>query len=131
MFTGVERAIQTTLGGQNPGQRSDWMEVEGAWVLYPPSNRAPEAVVHFLGGAFVGAAPQISYRLFLEALSNRNILVGAREHPPTHAVLQEQGPHRSTSRARPPPPHAPPGDCHALQHQLRPPAHRGRGAVQV
>jgi hypothetical protein len=44
-------------------------------VLYPPSNRAPEAVVHFMGGAFVGAAPQISYRLFLEALANRNILV--------------------------------------------------------
>ena len=50
-------------------------EVEGAWVLYPPSSRAPEAVVHFLGGAFVGAAPQLSYRLFLEALSNRNVLV--------------------------------------------------------
>ncbi len=51
-------------------------EVEGAWVLSPPNNRAPEAVVHFLGGAFVGAAPQLSYRLFLEALSNRNVLVG-------------------------------------------------------
>jgi hypothetical protein len=50
-------------------------QVEGAWVLYPPNGRQPEAVVHFLGDAFVGAAPQLSYRLFLEALSNRDILV--------------------------------------------------------
>lgn len=47
-------------------------------MLYPPNNRAPEAVVHFLGGAFVGAAPQLSYRLFLEALSNRNALVSEK-----------------------------------------------------
>jgi len=75
IFTGMERTITNTFNGQNPGQRIDWKEVEGAWVLYPPNNRPPEAVVHFLGGAFVGAAPQLSYRLFLEALSNRNVLV--------------------------------------------------------
>ena len=41
-------------------------QVEGNWVLYPPEGRAPEAVVHFLGGAFVGAAPQLAYRTLLE-----------------------------------------------------------------
>lgn len=41
-------------------------QVEGNWVLYPPDNRAPEAVVHFVGGAFVGAAPQLAYRTLLE-----------------------------------------------------------------
>jgi UDP-N-acetylglucosamine enolpyruvyl transferase len=34
-----------------------------------------EAVVHFLGGAFVGAAPQLSYRSFLEGLAARGVLV--------------------------------------------------------
>lgn len=58
-----------------PGQRNDWKEVEGAWCLYPPNGRAPKSVVHFLGGAFFGAAPQLAYRLFLEALSNRDVLV--------------------------------------------------------
>jgi hypothetical protein len=67
--------IQRSLTTQLPGQRSDWQEVEGCWVLRPPGGAAPEAVVHFLGGAFVGAAPQLSYRLFLEALAQRNILV--------------------------------------------------------
>lgn len=36
---------------------------------------AAEAVVHFLGGAFVGAAPQLAYRLFLESLVSRGVLV--------------------------------------------------------
>ncbi len=34
-------------------------------------------MVHFLGAAFVGAAPQLSYRLFLEALAGRGVLVVA------------------------------------------------------
>jgi hypothetical protein len=32
-------------------------------------------VVHFVGGAFVGAAPQLTYRLFLETLAARGLLV--------------------------------------------------------
>jgi len=75
VFGQMEKVINNTFNNQSPGQRNDWRESEGAWVLFPPNNRAPEAVVHFLGGAFVGAAPQISYRLFLEALSNRDVLV--------------------------------------------------------
>lgn len=77
VFSNVEMAIQRTFNSQQPGQRNDWREIEGAFVLYPPNKRAPEAVVHFIGEAFVGAAPQIAYRLFLEALSNRNVLVVA------------------------------------------------------
>ncbi|KAJ9530296.1 hypothetical protein QJQ45_023581, partial [Haematococcus lacustris] len=56
-------------------------------VLHPPNDRAPEAVVHFLGAAFVGAAPQLTYRLFLEALSNRNVLVShGKRRPPLAAA---------------------------------------------
>eukprot|EP00198_Chlamydomonas_reinhardtii_P010995 XP_001700332.1 predicted protein [Chlamydomonas reinhardtii] len=67
IFTNIESMIQ--------GQRNDWREVEGCYVLFPPSGRTPSAVAHFLGEAFVGAAPQMAYRLFLEALANRDILV--------------------------------------------------------
>ncbi len=55
IFETLEVAIQRTFNSQQPGQRSDWREIEGAFVLFPPNNRAPEAVVHFLGDAFVGA----------------------------------------------------------------------------
>ena len=78
VFQTIETAIQRTFNSQQPGHRNDWREIEGSYVLFPPSNRQPEAVVHFLGAAFVGAAPSIAYRLFLEALSNRNVLVSYR-----------------------------------------------------
>lgn len=37
-----------------------------------------KAVVHFIGGAFVGAAPQLSYRLLLESLAARGLYVSPR-----------------------------------------------------
>ena len=43
----------------------DWQEVSGCWVLIPPR---PSAIIHFLGGAFVAAAPQVTYRWLLEQL---------------------------------------------------------------
>lgn len=45
----------------------DWQEVAGNWVLIPPR---PTGIVHFLGGAFVAAAPQITYRWLLEQLGD-------------------------------------------------------------
>ncbi|MBL1174622.1 MAG: DUF1350 domain-containing protein [Pantanalinema sp. GBBB05] len=44
----------------------DWQELSGNWVLMPPR---PIAIVHFLGGAFVATAPQVTYRRFLERLA--------------------------------------------------------------
>lgn len=65
LWCAPRRMIATTFDSQQPGQRLDWQELEGCFVLRPPGGRAPEAVVHFLGGAFVGAAPQLSYRYCL------------------------------------------------------------------
>ncbi|KAJ8759395.1 hypothetical protein K2173_006915 [Erythroxylum novogranatense] len=69
LLTDVVRQSQDALGGSK-----DWTEVEGAWVLNPRSSK-PKAVVHFIGGIFVGAAPQLTYRLFLERLAQNGILV--------------------------------------------------------
>lgn len=47
-------------------------------MLYPPSDAgAPRCLVHFTGGAFVGAAPQLAYRPLLEALAARGALIVA------------------------------------------------------
>jgi hypothetical protein len=43
---------------------------QGAWVLRPKSSD-PSFVVHFIGGIFVGAAPQVTYRFFLERLAEK------------------------------------------------------------
>ncbi|MQL98786.1 hypothetical protein Taro_031495 [Colocasia esculenta] len=48
--------------------------IHGAWVLKPKSTK-PTSVIHFIGGIFVGAAPQLTYRLFLERLAEKGILV--------------------------------------------------------
>ncbi|XP_050889164.1 uncharacterized protein LOC127131561 [Lathyrus oleraceus] len=53
---------------------ADWTEVEGSWILKPKSSK-PNFVVHFVGGIFVGAAPQLTYRWFLERLAEKGVLV--------------------------------------------------------
>ena len=42
-----------------------WQEVSGNWFLVP---ERPRAIIHFLGGAFVAAAPHLTYRWLLESL---------------------------------------------------------------
>jgi hypothetical protein len=46
----------------------EWQEIAGSWVYMP---RNPRAIVHFLGGAFVATAPQLTYRLLLEDLAKQ------------------------------------------------------------
>ncbi|KAJ6943908.1 hypothetical protein NC652_009364 [Populus alba x Populus x berolinensis] len=76
LLTETSRQSQDYWGGSK-----DWSEVEivlissqGSWVLKPKSSR-PKSVVHFIGGIFVGAAPQLTYRLFLERLAEKGVLV--------------------------------------------------------
>ncbi len=52
----------------------NWQEIAGNWVFIPPR---PAAVVHFLGGAFVAAAPQLTYRRLLEQIGNAGYAVVA------------------------------------------------------
>jgi hypothetical protein len=50
----------------------DWQEVSGSWVLIPQN---PKGIVHFLGGAFVATAPQVTYRWLLEQLGRQGYVV--------------------------------------------------------
>ncbi|CAI6007853.1 unnamed protein product [Closterium sp. NIES-65] len=63
----------TESGGAPPLQAT----AVGAWVLRPPAPLQATAVVHFIGGAFVGASPQLTYRLFLTTLAQRGLMVVA------------------------------------------------------
>jgi hypothetical protein len=51
-----------------------WQEINGNWVLIP---RRRIGAIHFLGGAFVGTAPHVTYRLLLENLSQQGYVVVA------------------------------------------------------
>jgi hypothetical protein len=52
----------------------EWQEVYGNWILVPPK---PVAIAHFLGGAFVAAAPQVTYRALLEFLASQGFAIVA------------------------------------------------------
>ncbi|XP_074290226.1 uncharacterized protein LOC141616955 isoform X2 [Silene latifolia] len=69
LVTETVKQSQDTWGGA-----SNWREAEGAWVLGPRHSK-PWSIVHFIGGIFVGAAPQLTYRLFLERLCEKGIMV--------------------------------------------------------
>lgn len=66
----------------------DWKEVSGNWVLIP---RHPVGIVHFLGGAFVAAAPQLTYRWLLEQLAAKHYAVVATPFVNTldHAAIAQ------------------------------------------
>ncbi len=51
-----------------------WQELYGNWILIPPR---PIAIIHFLGGAFVATAPQVTYRGLLEFLANQGYAIVA------------------------------------------------------
>lgn len=50
----------------------NWQEISGSWVLLPSQA---EGVIHFLGGAFVANAPQLTYRWLLEQLARSGYAV--------------------------------------------------------
>lgn len=52
----------------------EWQEISGNWVLIP---QRPSAIIHFLGGALVATAPQLTYRWLLEELAKQGYLVVA------------------------------------------------------
>jgi hypothetical protein len=54
----------------------NWQEVAGNWILVPPN---PTAIVHFLGGAFVAAAPSVTYQWLLEKSGPPGLC--GRSHP--------------------------------------------------
>jgi hypothetical protein len=49
-----------------------WKEIAGSWILIP---RQPVGIIHFLGGAFVATAPNITYRWLLENLGKSGYVV--------------------------------------------------------
>ncbi|MGF1489856.1 MAG: DUF1350 family protein [Prochloraceae cyanobacterium] len=51
----------------------DWQDLSGNSILIP--SQEPRAIVHFLGGAFVGTLPNLSYRWLLEQLGQQGYVI--------------------------------------------------------
>lgn len=77
-------ATQSFSSNGNRGKEKNllegrWEEMNGNYILRPPvsSSPYPKALIHFLGGALVGASPHVAYRYILEKLSERGYVVVA------------------------------------------------------
>ena len=51
------------------------LQVGTTWVTAPPGR--PRGVIHFEPGAFVGAAPQLTYQLLIQLLAGAGYTVSA------------------------------------------------------
>lgn len=71
------RAVASETAGSEgaTAARLQWEDVGGNAVLRPPPGVPVRSVVHFLGGAFVGAAPHVTYRYLLNGLAQQGYLV--------------------------------------------------------
>ncbi|MBW4618977.1 MAG: DUF1350 family protein [Cyanosarcina radialis HA8281-LM2] len=49
----------------------NWQEISGNWALIP---QHPKGIIHFLGGAFLGTVPHVTYRLLLEHLGKQGYI---------------------------------------------------------
>ena len=80
---------------------------DASYIVRPPPSTPPRAIVHFLGGAFVGAAPQLAYARLLSELAADGLVVVATPYQlsfdylalcervladfePAHAALTEE-----------------------------------------
>ena len=61
---------ETSVTSETTRVVGNWEEMKGNFVLRPSVEQGPpRALLHFLGGAIVGAAPHVSYRYLLERLA--------------------------------------------------------------
>jgi len=67
----------------------EWQDIAGSWVLVP---RRQVGIIHFLGGAFVATAPQLTYRRLLEQIGDRGYVVIATPFVNTldHQAIAEE-----------------------------------------
>ncbi len=58
---------------------SRWQQQGSLWCLTPPK---PQGLVEFIGGSYLAASPQLSYRRLLEALARRGWAIRAFSYVP-------------------------------------------------
>ncbi|KAG6505610.1 uncharacterized protein LOC121986265 [Zingiber officinale] len=62
-------------GGALKVEGRNYLRLDSCLVIPPPDGRKPKAVVKFLGGAFIGAIPEVTYSYLMEWLAKEGYLV--------------------------------------------------------
>lgn len=61
--------------------------MDGCWVT-SPAKGAPKGIVHFLGGAFAGASPELVYPLLLQIVGEAGYTIVSTPYPVTFKHVQ-------------------------------------------
>mmetsp|Transcript_25043 Transcript_25043/g.51875 ORF Transcript_25043/g.51875 Transcript_25043/m.51875 type:complete len:519 (+) Transcript_25043:110-1666(+) len=92
MDAAMNEATNSDDNGDDDGativQPGRWEALHGNYILRPPNNSQPRALLHFLGGALLGAAPDLTYRYLLERLSTKGYLIVATPYQLSFDHLQ-------------------------------------------
>ncbi|XP_057957740.1 uncharacterized protein LOC131150793 [Malania oleifera] len=51
------------------------LELASCLIIPPPKDKKPRAIIKFLGGAFIGAVPEVTYSYLIECLANEGFLI--------------------------------------------------------
>ncbi|KAL3844380.1 hypothetical protein ACJIZ3_001783 [Penstemon smallii] len=57
------------------GDGQMYRRLDSCLVIPPPKGRKPKALIKFLGGAFIGAVPEVTYSYLLGLLANEGYLI--------------------------------------------------------
>ncbi|CAM9434525.1 unnamed protein product [Chrysoparadoxa australica] len=73
---------------ESVGLAGRWESIGGNFVLKPPEGVEVRAVIHFLGGALVGAAPHLTYNYLLSGVAEMGFVVVATPYPMSFDYLE-------------------------------------------
>jgi len=87
--TTTARQFSNTILSNSIPPLGDWQEQDGNYLLVPPTTQQqPKALIHFLGGALVGASPHVTYRYLLERLASEGFVIVATPYTLSFDYLQ-------------------------------------------
>ncbi|KAK0571786.1 hypothetical protein LWI29_021583 [Acer saccharum] len=59
----------------NNSNNTIYTRIDSCLVIPPPNGKKPRAIIKFLGGAFIGAVPEVTYSYLIELLAKEGYLV--------------------------------------------------------
>ncbi|KGN55396.1 uncharacterized protein LOC101217829 isoform X2 [Cucumis sativus] len=71
----MKTMISNGYGGRNSNVNKIYKQLESCLVIPPPRGRPPRAIIKFLGGAFIGAIPEVTYSYLIEFLAKEGFLI--------------------------------------------------------
>ncbi|CAK9317568.1 unnamed protein product [Citrullus colocynthis] len=71
----MKKMLSSRYGGRNSNINKIYKRLESCLVIPPPRGKPPRAIVQFLGGAFIGAIPEVTYGYLIELLAKEGFLI--------------------------------------------------------